>query len=184
MSFDLSKTFKPIIYWSKNNTTLKNQKYYLDRKNSKKIVELNLSNVSYNDVGEYRCNANNVDGEKSTSINITVHEFDASIINISSSQEFYVSKLNKLVILKVNILSYARANAAWYHPEGFKINPSKSNGKYVINNNKKYSSLSINNVQISDVGNYTSKVQIPSFKGIEKIISIPLIIEGIYKFFK
>ncbi|KAF7987848.1 hypothetical protein HCN44_003711 [Aphidius gifuensis] len=179
--FDISKKFKSIFYWSKlstENKKLKSIIHYSDLINAKKTIELKLLNVSHNDAGEYKCITNGVNGEKSASVHLTVHGSDALTINLTAPKEFYSSKLNKLVILKLNTESHAKTNITWYNPDGYKIIPINSNGKYIINNNNKYSALSINNVQLSDAGNYTMKVQISSFKNIEKIISIPLIIEG------
>ncbi|XP_044019330.1 vascular endothelial growth factor receptor kdr-like [Aphidius gifuensis] len=145
---------------------------------AKKTIELKLLNVSHEDAGEYKCITIGVNGEKSASVHVSIHGSDALTINLTAPKQFYSSKLNKMVILKLNTQSHAKTNITWYNPDGYKIVPINSNGKYAIKNNDKYSALSINNVQLNDAGNYTIKVQISSFKNMEKIITLPLIIEG------
>ncbi|KAF7987492.1 hypothetical protein HCN44_003254 [Aphidius gifuensis] len=181
MYYDISKKFKNIFYWIKlstKNKRLKSVIHYSDLIKAKKTIELKLLNVSHEDAGEYKCITIGVNGEKSASVHVSIHGSDALTINLTAPKQFYSSKLNKMVILKLNTQSHAKTNITWYNPDGYKIVPINSNGKYAIKNNDKYSALSINNVQLNDAGNYTIKVQISSFKNMEKIITLPLIIEG------
>ncbi|KAF7987872.1 hypothetical protein HCN44_003735 [Aphidius gifuensis] len=165
--------------WSFKNKKLQSRLSENNSIHKKKTIELNLLNVSNNDAGEYKCITRGVNSEKSASVHVTIHGVDALNISLTTPKEFYSSKLNNVVILKVNIESNARTNTTWFHPDGSKIIQLNSNGKYFIKNNDIYSSLIINNVQMNDAGNYSVKVKITSLKDVEKIISLPLVIEGI-----
>ncbi|XP_044019280.1 vascular endothelial growth factor receptor 1-like [Aphidius gifuensis] len=56
-----------------------------------------------NDAGEYKCITRGVNSEKSASVHVTIHGVDALNISLTTPKEFYSSKLNNVVILKVNI---------------------------------------------------------------------------------
>ncbi|XP_025269674.1 vascular endothelial growth factor receptor 1 isoform X3 [Camponotus floridanus] len=154
---EIDASVRYVFNWStpQSNSRVSTQQFRKQLDDNYLLVtcQLTVFNVTDEDAGEYKCIIRSIHDTKDTKKNITIHDPQIKYINLTSqhSERYYQGEKGGNVQWVVYVDGYPRPHLQWFEPKGQEITPSQ---KYFVNTSTTVTILRINNLAITDAGDY------------------------------